>query len=178
MNTLDEPETTTQQTEKILESRSSHWPMSKDTHGYQFKGGACRGRTLEAEKLSQSSSSKSSADTCSQEQMQAELEELVSQLDSRNSIAQSKGAKGAADKNQILTYQSKDDYEKLQDLLLSNKTLTNSGFHSLGTEELAEGLTPQQQPVLSSSTNHSSDTHKPAQPLSKPFSYFSSTANN
>ena len=42
MNAPDEPETT-QQTDKILESRSSHWIRSKDTHGYQFRAGAFKG---------------------------------------------------------------------------------------------------------------------------------------
>ena len=45
--------------------------------------------------------------------MQAELEELISQLDSRNSLAHSTGAKNGAgttgDKNPILSFQSKDD---------------------------------------------------------------------
>jgi exopolysaccharide biosynthesis predicted pyruvyltransferase EpsI len=46
------------------------------------------------------------------------------------------------DKHPILSFKSKDDYEKLQDLLQSNKTVVTSGLHSLATEDLAEGLTP------------------------------------
>ena len=94
MNSIDEIETT-QQTEKILESRSSHWIRSKDTHGYQFRGGAFKGQKGQPEKLSQPSSPSSQADSSSQDHIQAELEELVSGLNSRNSVVHSKGAKAA-----------------------------------------------------------------------------------
>lgn len=141
---MDEPETntTTTQNEKILESRSSHWPRSKDTHGYQFKGAYKGPRGGLPEKLSQSSGRSSrSIESSSQDQIQtAELEGLVSGLASRASLANSKGVK--PDKHPILSFQSKDDYEKLQDLLQSNKTVVTSGLHSLATEDLAEGLTP------------------------------------
>lgn len=119
----------------ILESRS--------THDMRPNSGDARAGIQDGEMSSPSTT------------LQSELENLVSKLQSE---AGTKKHEVLSSENKILSMQSKDDYEKLQDLLLSNKVV--SSYESLAPEDIAEGLYSREDSLV-------------AEPVkSVPYSYF------